>query len=58
MINALERFGNMAEEEILEDGVLQFLQKHKIGMQIISKCEARLLNLLLETVAAIRTLSS
>ena len=46
MINALERFGNMAEEEILEDGVLQFLQKHKIGMQIISKCEARLLNLL------------
>ena len=46
MANALERFGNMAEGEILEGGVLQFLQKHKIGMQIISKCEARLLNLL------------
>ena len=39
--SALERFHKAEQEEILEDGVVQFLQKHKTGMAIISDCQQR-----------------
>ena len=42
MSSALERFHKVEQEQILEDGVIQFLQKHKNGMGIIADCQKRI----------------
>ena len=39
---ALEKFQAVEEDQILEDGVIQFLQSHKIGMALIANCSERL----------------
>ena len=38
MSAALERFKNVDEDEVLDDGLFQFLQKHKTGVAIIADC--------------------